>query len=150
MQFARVPDGESAPVKKMTTIYGLALAVGAFTLHWLEIQYAVRLFSTEIYIVILATLFTGVGVWIGARLGGRPHDSSFEKNERVIKTLGLTGKEIEVLELLAEGGSNEDIAKQLFVSTSTIKSHLVHLYQKLDVSRRVQAIQKAKSLQIIP
>ncbi len=137
-------------MSKITAVYGLAMAVGAFALHWLENQYAVRLFSTEIYIVILATLFTGLGIWIGARLRGRPHGISFEKNERVIETLGLTGKEIAVLELLAEGGSNQEIAKRMFVSTSTIKSHLVHLYQKLDVSRRTQAIRKARSLQIIP
>ncbi len=137
-------------MSKTTTIYGLALAVGAFALHWLEKQYAVRLFSTEIYIVILATLFTGVGIWIGTRLGSRSPAPIFEKNERVIETLGLTKKELEVLELLAEGGSNPEIAKQLFVSTSTIKTHLVHLYQKLDVSRRIQAIQKARSLRIIP
>jgi len=137
-------------MRRMTIIYGLALAIGAFALHWLEMQYAVRLFSTEIYIVLLATLFTGVGIWIGIRLAGRPTDLPFERNDKVIKTLGLTAKEIEVLELLAQGGSNQDIAKRLFVSTSTIKSHLVHLYQKLDASRRTQAVQKARSLQIIP
>lgn len=134
----------------MTVIYGLAMALGAFALHWLENQYALRLFSTEIYMVLLAISFTGVGIWIGARLGDRPHRLDFEKNERVINTLGLTAREIRVLELLAEGDSNREIAKRLFVSTSTIKSHLVHLYQKLDVSRRTQAVQKAKSLQIIP
>jgi len=137
-------------MRKITIVYGLALAIGAFALHWLESQYAVRLFSTEIYIVILATFFTGMGVWIGARLRGQSQDPSFEKNERVIKTLGLTGKEIEVIGLLAEGGSNQEIANRLFVSTSTIKSHLVHLYQKLGVSRRTQAIQKARTLRIIP
>jgi DNA-binding CsgD family transcriptional regulator len=137
-------------MRKMTIIYGLALAVGAFALHWLENQYAVHLFSTEFYIVVLAALFTGIGVWIGARLSSGSRDPSFERNERVIKTLGLTRKEIEVLELLAQGGSNGEIANRLFVSTSTIKSHLVHLYQKLDVSRRTQAVQKARSLQIIP
>ena len=137
-------------MRKTTIIYGLALAIGAFALHWLEKQYALRLFSTEIYIVILAILSTGMGLWIGTRLKGQSEDTPFQKNERVIKTLGLTGKECEVLELLADGGSNQEIAKRLFVSTSTIKSHLVHLYQKLDVSRRTQAIQKARSLQIIP
>ncbi|MCZ6617923.1 MAG: LuxR C-terminal-related transcriptional regulator [Gammaproteobacteria bacterium] len=73
----------------------------------------------------------------------------FEKNERVIDTLGLTAREVQVLELLAEGDSNTELAKRLFVSTSTIKTHLLHLYQKLDVSRRTQAVQKAKSLEII-
>lgn len=137
-------------MRRISIVYGAALAVGAFALHWLENQYAVRLFSTEIYIVLLATLSTGMGIWIGARLGNRSPATHFEKNERVIRTLGITAKEIEVLGLLADGGSNQEIANHLFVSTSTIKSHLVHLYQKLDVSRRTQAIRKARSLQIIP
>ena len=137
-------------MRKVTVIYGLAMALGAFALQWLENQYALRLFSTEIYIVLIALMFTGMGVWVGARLSNRPQDKTFERNERVINTLGLTAREIQVLELLAEGRSNQEIAKRLFVSTSTIKSHLVHLYQKLDVSRRTQAIQKAKSLKIIP
>ena len=145
----QTPKGGPLGMKKTAIIYGLALAAGAFVLQWLEQQYTVRLFSTELYIVMLAALFTGVGIWIGTRLKGSSHDSAFEKNERVIETLGLTGKEIKVLELLAEGGSNQEIAALLYVSTSTIKSHLVHLYQKLDVSRRTQAIQKARSLQII-
>ncbi len=137
-------------LKHTTIVYGLALACGAFALHWLENQYAVRLFSTEIYVVILAALFTVLGIWLGARLRGRPQSPTFVKNSRVIKTLGLTRKELEVLELLADGDSNREIAKRLYVSTSTIKSHLVHLYQKLDVSRRTQAVRKARSLQIIP
>jgi NarL family two-component system response regulator LiaR len=136
-------------MKKKTMIYGLALALGAFALQWLENQYAVRLFSTEIYIVLIAAFFTGIGIWVGTRSKHRPQPGSFERNERVIRTLGLTGKEMNVLELLAEGGSNHDIAKRLFVSTSTVKSHLVSLYRKLDVSRRTQAVQKARTLQII-
>jgi DNA-binding CsgD family transcriptional regulator len=136
-------------VNRTSLRYGLALAVGAFVLQWLEAHYAIRLFSTEIYIVILALLFTGVGIWVGLRLGSTPASDDFEQNRKVIDTLGLTAREIEVLELLAEGGSNDDIAKRLHVSTSTVKTHLLHLYQKLDVSRRTQAIKKARGLQII-
>ena len=137
-------------MKKMTIVYGAALAVGAFVLHWLESQYAVKLFSTEIYIVLLAALFTGVGIWIGARLSTSAGQSEFARNDRVIESLGLTRKELEVLEALALGDSNDEMAQRLFVSTSTIKSHLVHIYQKLEVSRRTQAVQKARSLKIIP
>jgi ATP/maltotriose-dependent transcriptional regulator MalT len=74
----------------------------------------------------------------------------FKRNEQVILTLGLTAKELEVIALLAEGGSNQDIAERLYVSKSTIKTHLVSLYRKLDVSRRTQAIRKARTLRIIP
>jgi len=129
--------------------YGLAMAVGLFALRWLETQYAIHLFPTELYIVVLAALFTAVGIWIGARLSGQSPATAFARNEQAIQTLGLTKKELEVLELLAAGGSNQQMAKQLFVSTSTIKTHLVHIYQKLDVSSRTQAIQKARTLRII-
>jgi DNA-binding NarL/FixJ family response regulator len=137
-------------MKKTVAIYGLAMAGGAFLLQWLENQYALQLFSTEVYIVMLAVLFTGVGIWIGNRLSDRPAATTFAPNEKAAATLGLTEREIDVLRLLAEGGSNDDIAQRLFVSTSTVKTHLVHLYQKLDVARRTQAVQKARSLQIIP
>ncbi len=137
-------------MNKTTIAYGAALALGAFALRWLENQYAVRLFSTEIYIVIVAAISTGVGIWIGTRWRDRSPIIAFENNERGIHTLGLTSKELVVLELLAEGDTNREIATRLFVSTNTIKSHLVHLYQKLGVSRRTQAIRKARNLQIIP
>ena len=137
-------------MKRTMAIYGVAMAAGAFLLQWLENQYALQLFSTEIYIVLLAVLFTAVGIWIGSRLHNRPAATEFTPNEKAAVALGLTDREIDVLRLLAEGGSNDDIAKCLFVSTSTVKTHLVHLYQKLNVARRTQAVQKARSLQIIP
>ena len=126
------------------------LAIGAFLLHWLELQHELRLFSTELYVVIVASVFTVLGVWIGSRLGrGRPAATAFERNDTVIETLGLTDKELEVLQRVAEGGSNRQIADGLFVSVSTIKTHLVHIYQKLEVSRRTEAVQKARQLRII-
>ncbi len=137
-------------MKKMTLIYGLALAAAVFTLQWLEYQYALHLFSTEIYIVILAAFFTALGVWVGARITQPRSATVFEKNSRVIETLGISTREYQVLQLLANGHSNQEIAEQLYISKSTIKTHLVHLYQKLGVSRRTQAIQKAKALHIIP
>ena len=131
-------------------IYGLVLAAGAFGLHWLEYQYAIRQFTTEIYIVMLALAFAGVGIWFGRQTGERSSNDEFERNDTVIDTLGLTKKEVEVLALLAEGGSNAEIAKALFVSTSTVKTHLIHIYQKLDVARRTEAVNKGRELRIIP
>ncbi|MDJ0712135.1 MAG: LuxR C-terminal-related transcriptional regulator [Woeseiaceae bacterium] len=135
---------------KPALIYGLALAAGVFLLHWLEVQYAIRQFTTEIYIVILALAFAGVGIWFGRQTGERAAADKFERNETVIRTLGLTPKEVQVLSLLAEGGSNAEIAKALFVSTSTVKTHLIHIYQKLEVSRRTEAVNKGRALKIIP
>jgi DNA-binding CsgD family transcriptional regulator len=137
-------------MQKPTIIYGLLMAAVAFVLNWLERQYSVNLFSTELYLVLLAALFTGVGIWIGMRLRPETPVPPFEMNTRVIQTLGLTKKELQVLNLLSTGSSNKEIASQLFVSTSTIKTHLVHLYQKLNVSRRTQAIEKARRLKILP
>ena len=135
---------------KSVLLYGLALAAGVFVLHWLEVQYAIRQFTTEIYIVILALIFAGVGVWFGRQTSDRAPADGFERNETVIRTLGLTPKEVQVLSLLAEGGSNADIAKALFVSTSTVKTHLIHIYQKLEVGRRTEAVNKGRALKIIP
>ena len=134
---------------KAIVISGIVLAAGAFTLHWLELQYAVRLYSTETWVIILALLFTALGVWVGTRLATAPPARPFEPNERAIATLGLTGKEIEVLALVADGHSNREIADRLFVSVSTVKTHLLHLYQKLEVRRRTEAVRKARSLRII-
>ena len=131
-------------------LYGLALAAGAFGLHWLEFQYAIRQFTTEIYIVILALIFAGVGIWFGRQTGDQAPAERFERNDTVIQTLGLTQKEVQVLSLLADGGSNADIAKALFVSTSTVKTHLIHIYQKLEVRRRTEAVKKGRTLKIIP
>jgi len=116
----------------------------------LEVQYAIRQFTTEIYIVILALIFAGVGMWFGHQTGDRALAEPFECNETVIRTLGLTQKEVQVLSLLAEGGSNAEIAKALFVSTSTVKTHLIHTYQKLEVARRTEAVNKGRALKIIP
>ena len=137
-------------MKKSIILYSLAVASGAFLLQWLEYQYAVRVFSTEIHIAIIALLFVGLGVWVGLRLSAPTASEPFERNAKAIDYLGISKREYEVLELLAQGHSNQEIAKTLFVSSNTVKSHLGRLYEKLEVSRRTQAIQKARALRMIP
>lgn len=137
-------------MKKSIFLYSLAVASGAFLLNWLEYQYAVRVFSTEIYIAIIALLFIGLGVWVGLRISAPTAREPFERNTKAIDYLGISKREYEVLELLAQGHSNQEIAKTLFVSSNTVKSHLGRLYEKLEVSRRTQAIQKARALRMIP
>jgi len=134
---------------KTTLIYGLALAAGAFALRWLEYQHAVRAFSTEIYLVLIAAAFTVLGVWLGRRLTPRGAPAEFVKNAQALGYLGVSDREYEVLTLLADGLSNREIAERLFVSPNTVKTHLAHLYEKLAVSRRTQAISKAKELRLI-
>ena len=58
--------------------------------------------------------------------------------------VSLSSREIEVLELVAAGRSNSEVAEQLFVSETTVKSHLAHIFSKLDVSSRTAAVSEAR------
>lgn len=144
-----VPRGLT--MKKTIIIYSLAMASAAFVLQWLDFRYSVRMLSTEIYIVAIAVGFTAMGIWVGHRLTERPVSvPAFEKNCQAIEYLGISEREYEVLEQLAAGHSNKEIAEKLFVSPNTVKTHLANIYGKLDVSRRTQAIHKARALGMIP
>lgn len=108
------------------------------------------MFTTELYVILIAAMFTGLGVWVGNRVTrGRTNDA-FVSNAKAMQSLGISNREFEVLILLADGHSNKNIAKRLFVSPNTIKTHLAHLYEKLGVSSRTQAIHKSKALKLIP
>jgi DNA-binding CsgD family transcriptional regulator len=131
-------------------IYALALALAAVALDWLEYRHAVRAFSTEIYIVLLACLFMALGLWAGRRLTPRPAAAEFTRNEAAARSLGLTRRECEILEMLASGRSNKEMARALDISPNTVKTHLARVYGKLEVQRRVQAIEKARWLALIP
>jgi DNA-binding CsgD family transcriptional regulator len=137
-------------MRKTVLVYSGAVAAAAFLLQWMDYQYAVRTFSTEIYIVLIALLFAVLGIWAGMRIAGGGPTQGFEPNAQAIDYLGISEREYEVLTLLAAGHSNREIGAKLFVSPNTVKTHLANLYQKLEVSRRTQAIQKARSLQVIP
>ncbi len=136
-------------MKKTIAIYGVTVAVAALALQWLEYRYWIRAFSTELYILLIATGFTGLGIWVGHRLTRREPPAAFEKNDQALEYLGVSKRECEVLELLARGQTNKQIAAALFISPNTVKTHLANLYSKLDVSRRTQAIARARHLRII-
>lgn len=135
---------------RTVVLYALALAVGSFLLQWLQYQYFARMLSTEIYIALIAAAFAALGVWAGIRLARRPAPETFERNDAALAALGLTRREQEVLALLAAGKSNKEIAQKLGVSPNTVKTQVASLYQKLEVNRRTQAIQKARELALIP
>ncbi|HSD69971.1 MAG TPA: response regulator transcription factor [Woeseiaceae bacterium] len=135
---------------RLVMTYGIAMAAGALLLDWLEVQFYFRRFSTEIYVVILCGLFTGLGAWIGHRLTRQAPQRPFQINTRALNYLGISDREREVLALLGAGHSNREIADRLFISTNTVKTHVSNLYQKLEVSRRGQAVRKARSLQLVP
>ncbi|KAA3637007.1 MAG: winged helix-turn-helix transcriptional regulator, partial [Bacteroidetes bacterium] len=114
-----------------------------------------RMGSIEVDVGIVAVIFTGLGVWISSALrkpqrkNPEDTDEPFQPNQKIITELGLTEREMEILELIAEGHSNQEIAGKLFISLSTVKTHCSNIFSKLDVKRRTQAIQKAKELGVI-
>ena len=135
-------------MKRSILLYALALAAVAFALQWVEYQYLTRAFTTEIYIFLIGVGFTALGLWLGRALTGSSKAPEFTLNEAALKSLGITQREHAVLEQMADGQSNKEIAQSLHVSPNTVKTHVSRLYEKLDVNQRVQAVQKAKELQL--
>jgi DNA-binding CsgD family transcriptional regulator len=142
-------------MRRKIIIYGIAMAVLIGILKLVEYRYLVRDIPLEFYIGVVAVMFTGIGIWAGLRLTRPkvikvPITGPFERDEAVLRKLGLSRREFEVLELIAAGLSNQDIAERLFVSTSTVKTHVSNVLGKLEASRRTEAIAKAKEMRIIP
>jgi len=137
-------------VARTVFLYALALAAGAAVLQWLEYRYVARAFSGEIYIALIAAAFIGLGIWVGRRLTPRTAPAEFRRNEAAMRSLGLTARECEILELLASGQSNKEMARTLAISPNTVKTHIARVYEKLAVDRRVRAIEKARWLGLIP
>lgn len=140
-------------LRKSIILYGVAMAALMGLLKFAEYRYFVRDLSLELYLGLVAVTFVALGAWIGWRLTRKKivvPESGFMLDNEALKRLGITKREYEVLELIALGLSNQEIADKLFVSTSTIKTHSSSLFMKLDARRRTQAIQKAKELRILP
>ncbi|HYW15099.1 MAG TPA: LuxR C-terminal-related transcriptional regulator [Allosphingosinicella sp.] len=131
-------------------LYALALALAAAALQWLEHRYVMRAFSTEIYVAVIAAGSVALGLWAGHRLTPRPAAPGFERNEAAIRSIGLTPREFEILELLASGRSNKELARTLGISPNTVKTHVARLFEKLEVANRIGAIEKARWLALIP
>lgn len=146
-----------------TILYGISLAVLMFVLKWLELRFIIFDHSFEIYVGLIAILFTALGIWLALKLSkpkietlivekevyvARTED--FVLNASLISRLELSKRELEILNLMAQGHSNQEIAASLFVSLSTVKTHNQNLFEKLDVKRRTQAVEKAKRLNLIP
>ncbi len=137
-------------MKRTVLTYSLAIALLAASLQWLEHRYAVQVLSTRYFVGVVALGFLALGVWVGARLTvPRSSGDSFELNRSAVEYLRLSDRELEVLGLIARGLSNKEIAKALIVSPNTVKTHLANLYAKLEVSRRTQAVQRARELGIL-
>lgn len=135
---------------RLVLFYALALALAAFALEWLQYQYFLKSYPVEIYIVIIAVAFAAMGLWVGNRLSTRQAKGPFERNDTALKSLGISAREMEVLEALAAGQSNKEIARLLGISPNTVKTHIAHLFEKLQVNGRIRAIDEARSLRLIP
>ncbi len=138
-----------AELLRTILIYGGLLAAGVGALQWLEFGLIVRRHPLELYVGLVAAGFLGLGVWAGMRLARRGEAAPFEANVRAQAALGISGREREVLELLAAGRSNKEISAQLAVSPNTVKTHVARLYAKLEAKRRTEAVARARELGII-
>ena len=148
---------------KATIVYSISLAFLLFLLKWLELRFIIFNHSFEVYIGFIAIIFTALGIWLALKLS-KPkietvvvekevyvtRNENFVLDTTLVSRLELSKRELEILGLLAQGHSNQEIAAKLFVSLSTVKTHNQNLFEKLDVKRRIQAVEKAKRLNIIP
>jgi len=148
---------------KTTILFSISMAFLLFLLKWLELRLIVLSHSFEIYVGCIAVIFTALGIWLALKLS-KPkintlvvekevfvhRNENFTLDTDLVSQLEISKRELEILNLLAKGHSNQEIAGQLFVSLSTVKTHNQNIFEKLDVKRRIQAVEKAKRLHIIP
>ena len=157
--------------KKHALIYGLLYGMGGglliALLKLVEYRFLVLEHSVEIYGGLIALVFAGLGIWLGLKLTRKqeviverqliverevpvPARAEFTLNEARLRELAITKRELEILELIARGLSNREIADKLFVSENTVKTHSSRLFDKLSAKRRTQAVQIGKELGLIP
>lgn len=146
-------------MKKHILIYGPCGGVLIVILKLVEYRFLVIQHSIEIYGGLIALLFAVLGIWLGLKLTKNketvivrevPAPQFFTLNETRLRELGITRRELEILELIANGLSNREIAEKLFVSENTVKTHSSRLFDKLSARRRTQAVQMGKELGLIP
>jgi len=144
-----------------TLIYGLCGGILIVVLKLIEFRFLIVEHSIEIYGGLVAALFAGLGIWVGLKLTKKkevlvvkevevPVTQPFALNQQRLKDLGITRRELEILELIAQGLSNREIANKLFVSENTVKTHSSRLFDKLSARRRTQAVQIGKEMGLLP
>lgn len=131
---------------RIILIYGGLLTAAVLALKLIEFQLLARTHPGELYIGLIAAGFMALGVWVGVRLMPQRAAAEFAVNDQARESLGISEREFEVLELLAAGRSNKEIAAALSVSPNTVKTHVARLFGKLEVSRRTEAILRAREL----
>jgi len=148
-------------MRKHVLLYGLLGGVLIAGLKLIEYRWLVVEYRVEIYGGIVAAVFASVGIWLGLKLTRNtetvvvrevmvPAPADFVRDQGKLSALGITPRELEVLELIAQGLSNKEIAERAFVSENTVKTHLSRVFDKLGARRRTQAVQLGKELRLIP
>jgi ATP/maltotriose-dependent transcriptional regulator MalT len=147
-------------------IYGLCGGLLIAALKFIEYRFIVLEHSIEIYGGLIALLFASVGIWLGLKITRKEQvivereriverevfvtAGPFALNQQQLEALAITKRELEILQLIANGLSNREIAEKLFVSENTVKTHSSRLFDKLSAKRRTQAVQRGKELGLIP
>ena len=148
-------------MKRHVLLYGLIAGMLIAALKWTEYRFLVLEHSIEIYAGLIAAVFATLGIWLGLKLTGRrervvikevpvPTSEPLLPDSSKRVALGITRRELEILELIAQGLSNREIADKLFVSENTVKTHSSRVFDKLGAKRRTQAVQLGKELRLIP
>jgi DNA-binding CsgD family transcriptional regulator len=148
-------------MKRHVLIYGLIGGILITVLQWTEYRFLVIEHSIEIYGGLIAATFAVLGIWLGVKLTSKretvvvkevpvPARGPFVPDDRKREDLGLTRREFEILELIAQGMSNREIAGKLYVSENTVKTHSSRVLDKLGAKRRTQAVQLGKELGLLP
>lgn len=144
-------------------LYGLILALLVFLLKWFQWKFLIVDNSWDLYVGLIAIFFTVLGVWVATQLAKpktqtvivekkiyMPLSDDSQINEAELKQLSLSNREHEVLQLLAKGYSNAEIARSLYLSLSTVKTHVSNIFVKMEVKSRAQAIERCKRLRLTP
>ena len=148
-------------MRKHILLYGLLGGLLIAGLKLIEYRWLVVEYSVEIYGGLVAAVFAGLGIWLGLRLTRNrstvvvrelavPAPAGFVRDQGKVESLGITPRELEILELIAQGLSNREIAERAFVSENTVKTHLSRVFDKLGARRRTQAVQLGKEFRLIP
>jgi len=152
-------------MRKHILLYGIVAGLLIACLKYIEYQWLVVDYSLEIYGGLVAAIFAALGIWLGLRLTRPkvtvqetvvvrevpvPAPADFVRDERKLESLGLTPRELEILQLIADGLSNREIAGRIGVSENTVKTHSSRVFDKLGARRRTQAVQLGKSMRLIP
>lgn len=134
---------------RIIIVFGILFAVLGFALNWLQFRLLARDIRTEMIIAIIAVIFVAIGIWLGLSFRRKPQ-AEFARNDKAIETLGLSARELEVLQQLANGAPNKIIARKLEISPNTVKTHISRVIEKLGAQNRTEAIAKAREISILP